>query len=67
METKLEKLVKKFEVAHNKPFLYNGMPLMVTISEYWDNRRMEKENEKEVRVSFLKYASGYENLSVMKS
>ncbi|XP_065201261.1 protein regulator of cytokinesis 1-like isoform X2 [Planococcus citri] len=49
VEAKLEKLVKKFEVTHNKPFLYNGMPLMVMISEYWDNRRMEKENEKEVR------------------
>lgn len=51
VESKLEKLISNFESQHNKPFLYDGRPLMDIISLYWDNRRIEKENEKEVRVS----------------
>jgi hypothetical protein len=51
VESKLEKLVQQFEKKHNKPFLYNGAPLMEVIAEKWENRRLEKENEKEIRVS----------------
>lgn len=50
METKIEKLIASFEAKHNKPFLFDGQPLMEVIQIKWDNRRLEKENEKEFRV-----------------
>lgn len=51
MEATLEKMIAEIEEKTQKPFTYDGYPLLEKIAELWEQRRQEKENEKEVRVS----------------
>lgn len=52
VETSLEKMIAEIEEKTGKQFTYNGRPLLEMIAELWEQRRKEKENEKESRVSY---------------
>lgn len=55
VETALQKSIAELEEKSGEPFVYDGRPLLEIIAEYWEKRRVEKENEKESRVSSVMY------------
>jgi hypothetical protein len=50
VENALEKMIAELERKTQTPFTYNGRSLLETIAEMWEQRRIDKENEK-IKVS----------------